>query len=348
MLCGAQDTELVREEFAEECRRFQFAPWTFLDGSILHSNGLKGSWEENSIQSITAADIAIFVIIQKLGQIAWETEFRAALETGTPTELFCLQKTYDSYLRKRNEEQPFSKVEERLHTMVEEHKTTVITFTDPGDFRRKLQEVLSRFVKDGMAALAEVNRRRFQRMLVHEDPIPDEHLAHIRAIAIDEFEAKNLRKRAIDRLVERQYLDESTALELMESVEQGVARKVMAMTSHIAGYASPEFLIEAATIANESDDVGMERRLIQSLGELPWRTSAPALAALRVEEVGAARRMLKLLGMTVRDPDEALSVSDLEQIEVLVDRCESYQASRGGINEMAKEVREAVNRIRQA
>ncbi|MFI5501554.1 hypothetical protein ACIA5E_21030 [Nocardia asteroides] len=84
MLCGASDTDDVRDQFAEVITGFGGEPLHFLSGSIQYLNSADASWSKNSEITIRAADLCVFVIVEDFGEITWGTELRS-LSSPSPT-----------------------------------------------------------------------------------------------------------------------------------------------------------------------------------------------------------------------------------------------------------------------
>src|SRR5436309_1205281 len=122
MLCGAADTEDVRDQFVDVVAGLGAQPLHYLSGDVWYTNSPTASWNVNSTQTVLEADVCVFVVIRRYGEITWSTELEAALEAGKPFIVLCLDKTYQRYLT-------------LLH-----HVTDLSAISDPAE--RHLVEVL--------------------------------------------------------------------------------------------------------------------------------------------------------------------------------------------------------------
>jgi hypothetical protein len=94
MLCGASDTDRVRNEFVQVIEGFGASPLHYLSGDILHINSATATWDRNSTTTVRSADLCVFVIVERYGEITWTRELREALDIGKPFVVLCLADTY--------------------------------------------------------------------------------------------------------------------------------------------------------------------------------------------------------------------------------------------------------------
>ncbi len=305
MLCGASDTDLVRGEFVDVITQFGGDPWHYLSGRILHLNSAHASWEHNSRATVQHADLCVFVIVERYGQLTWGTELREALLAGKPFLVFCLESSYQKYLaltRSITDLSAITSADERqlvvtLRELESERQITVVPFRS-GYFRDELRRQLGTLFSLSLSSFEDRNRRGALALILH-DPgkLHASDFPTVLGIALDESEDKNIRKAALRALAARRAADEETVLALLSSTEQGVRRA--AAQSLAALYptrpAEPEFIEQCVAVANASDDVGLARRLIPALLDIDLATAVKAVALLDLSEVGARRRLAQAL-----------------------------------------------------
>lgn len=304
MLCGASDTADVRDQFAEVVSGFGGDPLHYLAGSIQYLNSADSSWSRNSQITIRAADLCVFVIIEKYGDITWSTELREARSEGKPFLVLCLDRTYTKYdvlrdsltdgadLRAKDDRQLL----ETIREMEFGWQLTVTPFSY-GTFVQILRRQLATLFHITLQAQQERNRRAaIARLAAEGARLNVQEQAVAIKIATDELEEKNIRKRAVVALASSGVAPE-TALELLSSDEQGVQRLA---AQHLADLyrdrpADPEFLAQCVQTANAAEDVGIGRRLIPMLLDLDLAGGIFALNLLSVTEAGTRRRIAENL-----------------------------------------------------
>jgi hypothetical protein len=328
MLCGAGDTEDVVEAFSRVVAAFGGEPWHYQSGQVYHVNSLSASWDTNSRVTVKRADLCIFVIVRKHGEITWSAELREALNSGKPFIVMCLADTYRTYLTLRRSIADLSAIsndDDRallslLRELESEREFTIVPFTLQlfGDVLRKQ---MSNLFSSTLDLLANRNQRSvYIKLLADPAALNTSDLIHISEVAVDELENKNVRKRAILALAARRAADEETLMALLNSAEQGVQRLTI---QHLRDMytkrpADPEFLGFCVDLANSSDDLGVNRRLIPAILEVDLDAALTALLHIRLVD-GTARRKLA----------EAIEIHESQIIQeglqgkaiLLLDRC---------------------------
>ncbi|MER7889745.1 hypothetical protein ABTX15_07985 [Micromonospora sp. NPDC094482] len=305
MLCGASDTDRIRGQFVKVVSDYGAEPWHYLSGRVLHLNAAGATWQSNSRSTVRNADLCVFVIVEKYGSITWETELHAALLAGKPFLVFCLDDTYKAYLAIRKSVSNLSALtdpgEQRLVETIRELETdrqfTVIPFSYDL-FGEELRRQLATLFGLSLNHLEEKNRRAAAAGMFDDSlRLTPSDLALAAAIAVDELEEKSLRKQAVRVLAARRAADQDTALALLCSAEQGVQRLALQLLPDLYTQrpAELDFLDQCVMIANQSDDVGLARRLIPSLLDLDLGGAVQAMAGLDLSEVGARRRLAAML-----------------------------------------------------
>lgn len=102
MLCGAKDTEALLKIFRIAANEFNLEPLNYIDGTIHYHNYGFNRWEENSRLTVQSADILLFVIHERFGNITWEVEYEEAISNGKNFIVLCLQTTYTKYRNLRD------------------------------------------------------------------------------------------------------------------------------------------------------------------------------------------------------------------------------------------------------
>lgn len=306
MLCGAEDTAQIRDEFVDVVSDFGGRSLHFLSGDLFYVNAATSTWSTNSRITVQSADLCVFVIIEATGTITWQTEFREVISTGKPFVVLIRDSTYQRYAMLSQaglggEATTASSAERELVQILTEvehdFQVTLIAFRD-GGFADILRRQLSALFALGLKRVEIDNRRDFLHSMLHApDRLTRQHLEWATELALDEGEDKAARKRAIQALAARRASSEDIALELLGSVEQGVQRLAFQLIGSLAGPDGPDeaFLREAIEIANQSDDVGLGRRLVGTYFELGLAPALRTLPSLVLTDVGLRRRIAEQL-----------------------------------------------------
>lgn len=380
-MCGAGDTEVVRRGFVALAERMGFEPWSYLDGSIRYRNAATAGWRENSRGSLLEADIAVFVVIRRYGEIAWTEEFPAAIEAGLPMVVLCLDATLSAYRAWQlsgmgdvggfgvdvgsgfiagtgtgdiydtaspgptsrpgdaydgGSPSPEDSVDLAVFTTLEEleqrYQVTVVPFR-PEFFAATAQQHISLVLEQATGALRDRNAREIERALVlGAGDLNSTQIEAVTRVVRDELEDKNLRKRGIDALVRHHAIADDLLIELAGSLEQGVARKMLTVLPEIADDVSGEALAAVVAIANDSDDVGISRRLALALAAIGPPCSLITWEQMTIQEVGTARRVLD--GLVALDPRQ-LSREQCAAVRRIAVNCRDYRPGSRGLKDLA-------------
>lgn len=329
MLCGAADTERIRDQFSDVVLNFGGEPWHFLSGRILHVNAAQGSWQRNSALTVRKADLCVFVIVEGYGEITWTTELRAALTAGKPFLIMCLESTYQKYLTLTRAITDRSAIadagDQRLVAIISEleseQRQSTITPFRYGYFREALRHQLAALF---MVLLGDQEKRNRHTAAaqVFGDPnnLTASDIEAAVELALDETEDKAIRKRAIRALAARGAVEEDAVRELLASSEQGIQRLAVQLLAEFFTGRIPdtEFFEYCVSIVNDSDDVGLARRLIPALLKIDLATAIGTLALLDTTEIGTRRRLAEALGAT---EEEIVRLDLSAQAVDLLHRC---------------------------
>jgi hypothetical protein len=307
MLCGAADTSRVQDAFVRTVTDFGGVSWHFLDGTVNYINSASSDWEENSRATVQEADVCVFAIVEEIGRITWETEVTAALLAGKPFFVLCLNSTYQRYLVLNNEFRPPASLDSlseangnlvrTLREIEQERRLTAVPFDD-GRFGEVLRRELSKLFDIALGQMEERNRRKSIWPLLHDPArLTTTDLRAAQAIAVDEWEDKQIRKAALRALAARRALDAEALHALLASGEQGVQRMAVELLAdlHPVRPPDPELLEYVVAVANASDDVGISRRLIPVLLAMDLSAGIEALTLLDLDDMGSKRRLAAAL-----------------------------------------------------
>lgn len=151
------------------------------------------------------------------------------------------------------------------------------------------------------AALEAMERRArlsaVEALLSEPSRLSSTELASVAEIATDEFAGKTVRKRAILALVARQAADDDLVRQFTQSPEQGVQRISIENIARLyrTRPAEAEMFDHLVSVANQSGDTGLARRLIPALLGIDFALAVSALTALDLTDIGARRRLAQEL-----------------------------------------------------
>ncbi|MFI9453381.1 hypothetical protein [Amycolatopsis sp. NPDC052450] len=313
MLCGASDIDQVRREFDDVVRAFGAQPWHYMSGQISHDNSLTSSWVNNSRATVLNVDVCVFVVVERVGDITWQTEFREALSAGKAIRIFCREDTYREYLTLRrlvSDPNAISPERRKLVDMIGElefdRRHTIVPY-QPGFFRDVLRMQLAMLFSDALHAMEKRAQHSAVESLLNEPGrLRSAELASVAEIATDEFMNKTVRKRAILALAARQAADDDLVRQLTLSPEQGVQRICIENIARLyrTRPAEAEMFDHLVSVANQSGDTGLARRLIPALLGIDFPLAVGALTSLELADVGARRRLAQELETREQQIDE--------------------------------------------
>jgi len=303
LLCGAADTELVSQDFVDEIRAFGGEPWFYQSGDIVYNNVAHADWDHNSSLSVQQADMCVFVLIQEIGHITWDVELKTALRQGKPFLLLCLESTYHRYLQLSRSEvdhttlvQSDQELVDILHQLDATLNLTAVPFARPY-FRDVLRTQMSNLFSESLHLV----QQRNQRDNVLASLRPGQNLSEyeqfiLLQIALDETEFVRVRKLALRSLLPNR-IPEDDLRELVASPSQAIARLAIEHCDEffpLDGDVS-DFLDFCVATVNDSDDVGLARRLISKILSVSLTDGIRALRNLDMTEIGARRRLAIVL-----------------------------------------------------
>lgn len=303
LLCGAADTEAFAQGFADEVRAFGGEPWFYQSGDILYSNTAHADWRQNSSLSVQQADMCVFVLVHDVGQITWDVELNTALRHGKPFLLLCLEETYHRYLeltRSGVDSGSLGADDHALLGLLQRLDATLNLTAVPFArryFRDALRVQMSNLFADSLHLVQQRNQRDNMLAGLRPGQTPSEYEQHVLIeIALDETEFVRVRKYAIGALIPVGVAGDELR-ELVGSPSQGVARLTI---EHLDELVQPEtdlcdFLAFCVATVNDSDDVGLARRLIAKILSISLPEGIHALKKVDLAEIGARRRLAGVL-----------------------------------------------------
>lgn len=336
LLCGAADTSDLAHEFADLVREFGGEPWFYQSGNIFYSNTAHADWNQNSSLSVQQADMCVFVLVREIGRTTWDVELRTALSHGKPFLLLCLDDTYHRYLELSRSgvdraALPADDLElvDLLHYLGAKLNLTAVPFTRPY-FPDVLRGQMSNLVADALHLMQQRNRRDSILHTLRPGQAPNEfEQSVLTEIALDETEFVRTRKHAVLALL-GVGVAEDTARELVGSASQGIARLAIEHLDELIapGTNTADLLDHCIAVANDSDDIGLSRRLIGKILDVSLQEGLSALQRLDLAEIGSRRRLAAVL--EAREDD--IHTAGLEILAAsLLDRCLTKTADAGWI-----------------
>lgn len=332
MLCGASDTKDLEKEFAQVTVSLGGEPLHYVSGNILYLNSATATWKGNSSRTVAGADMCVFVILRRYGEITWGTELRDALNSGKPFLILCFDGTYNEYLTLTRSvpttaigDPDKRQLVETLTELESERQLTVATF-DHSNFKDVYRREAGKLFEHALRILAATtNRQALVARLSDSAKLTLRDLVAVEELACDEFEDKNVRKAAIAVLIARSASSPETIVSLINSREQGVQRFAIANLPLLYLVRPPErdFLDDCVTLANNCDDTGVVRRLIPVLFGMGVHEALQACQSLDFSEVGTRRRIASVLE---ENESAIIDLGDTTRAIALLEKCLSKHA----------------------
>lgn len=346
MLCGAADARDVRDSFANYVSDVGGTPWSYLTGKIEYVNSATASWAGNSRASVAKADLCVFVILRDYGEITWTVELQDALNNGKPFVILCLQETYDAYRTLRGRVSDFSAITDEptrllIQTFEEleaERQLTLEPF-QYSTFIEVLRGAVAQVFTQGLHKLQQsLQRAAVSAVLTGSRRLTAHELLLAEQIAMDEFEEKNTRKKALTAIADVGLRDQNSVLELLASAEQGVQRLGAQLLPKLYRQrpADPQFIVDCVDLSNENDDVGFKRRLIPALMIIDVPSAVIAFEGLELSDIGSRRRLAAVL----EDHEAEIAVDGVKTHAVaLLRRCAGGTAETGWLGRLESFIR---------
>ncbi len=325
MLCGASDMQYISGQFIDLVKKFGFSPLCFINGSIHYSN--YNSWEKNSILTVSNADILVYVILEKHGEITWNTEFSHAKNLGKPFIIFCLDKTYSFYINLSNDKNITIEADSsvakiiKLLTQLDNEQRTIIPFQYQ-TFNELLHREIVNLLRESIKSLEKENQKNELIRLVKSKSNKDlkNYLTNegdinlLKSILFDIFENKELRKRILDFFTLNYKLTDNEVIDLITDHEQGIRRKTLTLIKELTNYYSDYNLIFSSVIevCKNYDDIGLINRAIPSLLETNLKLGIKSLNQYFPQKSSSTSQ--KLIYILKEKAKEILELSNSDEV----------------------------------
>ncbi len=355
MLCGANDIKDILPFFNEVSKEIGFQALNFINGDVMYHNYGEDKWVRNSKLTVHNADVLVFVINSKYGELTWNTEFETALQSGKNFIVLCNTETYqfyrqlaDSKLRiaKTKESKNINLIYQLIQKLELEEKVTIVTFSLI-ELKGILKKHLLALFKKGIGLLESENKKNSFLPVLMSSAFNDAPKKFIntrneelcRELLFDYFENKEIRKRAMDYFMTSKTLSEDDIIKICLDPEQGVARKAVQHINLLVAKKHDLALLFAEIIPSvANEEVGIVRRAIASFIELDLSKSIEYFHLFFPSaDVGTPRRII----MAFRDRIATLKQlfrkeKDLVKTFVdLISLCINYKTEAGGWKEQA-------------
>lgn len=334
MLCGAHDANEISSVFSEVVRDFGAVPWWYLNGKIWHLNSASSSWSENSRATVRKVDVCVFVILNSYGEITWSEELKEALNLGKPFVVLALESAWNRYNTIRysvdNAESLLSEDDKQMLTVLQliaDHEFTVIPFSY-GTFKNLLREALSDLMSSGLELLsARIRRRNLIDTLATNGSITQTNIKELVALATDDYhDSKSERKSALKKIAASEYRSNELTLDACKSFEQGIQRLAFHLIPFLAQLPLEVHLLrELSQISLKSDDIGLARRLANSIGDVdPYKLDI-LIEEMPEPEEGVRRRAYEAAEAHM---EELLASWGIDRMKWFLNACEAKTTSK--------------------
>lgn len=335
MLCGAHDVGELSTAFSEVARDFGAEPWFYREGSILHVNSRTSRWTANSRASVAKADVCVFVMLERYGDITWNDELDEALALGKPFLVLALESAWNRYATLHHSlldpsvltSDDDRRMTELLGKLESDYQLTLVPFTY-ANFKEKLRRQLSNLFQIGVDLVQlRTQRTALVEVLGGTGELSRSQVDQAIALATDEFETeKSERKAALRRLAADSVRDRDLVLDACRSQEQGVQRLAFELLAQLCPLPPDDELVRDLTqIAAASDDVGIARRLTTTIAQMAPFVLDTVLESMGSAEVGVRRRAYEAVEERWED---VLSSWGPLRMRQFLDRCEAREASQ--------------------
>lgn len=277
MLCGAGDLTSIEGIFGKLIEGMGFKILYYK--RFMYYNNYN-NWNENSKESVENADIIVFVINEKFGEITWNTEFETALSLGTPFIILCNEDIFSLYSKLLDKNiSPSEDNDKRMCDLLSrfrKEEKTVVLFK-PETFQEILQGQIILVLERGVKLLKEENRRKSISHLLEKNLIEDAStllsdatkLKALKDVLFDILQNKEIRKRALRCFSGKGILTQNEIKQLINDPEQGIRRKIISEIYSFVNEDPTEIFDAIMEVCDSYDDIGLINRAINSM----WKTN---------------------------------------------------------------------------
>ena len=348
MLCGAGDCDVVKKPFDEVIANFGGEAVNYQTGNFFYENHAYSDFRKNSAMTVKNVDLCVFVVIESVGEITWDTELVTVILEGKPFILLCENQVYQRYLILKSALNDFRDLNEQdaklihlIHELETIRNITAVPF-EITYFKEELTRQLAIIFSVALQKLAKGNCSvRAIGKMIRKEAISEGERELLIDIAKDDFEDKQIRK-SIIRYLFNDGVDADTLRSLMESTEQGVQRLVFQNIGLL--YKDRPFPIDllenAVSISNNTADVGIARRYIEAVFDIDVALGIKSLLKLEITEIGVKRRIAQCL---VQNKDTILSDGVVPEAIELARKCSKKGADDGWLKDISEFIEEMEN-----
>lgn len=307
LLCGAADIKTIVSSFKTTIASMGFDPKEFITGTSPANNF--SNWGENSMEAVTRADIIVFVLISKAGDITWNVEYETAVRLGKPYILLCEEELASLYFTTR--EDPLVKVtsKHKLHKAMKvldlliEQQRSIIRFSiSDNNFSKVLLGRMTIELESAVKKLEEYYKNRGLLLLIRDknykqlmfNNLTNSQIQYFENVLMDVFEHKEIRKRIIYFFSIHKYLSDEQIIALIDDPEQGIAREVVDHLPALVSDKNNKEKIISALIStlDGSTESGTIRRAINSILNLDFKIGINYIDKIPAYDIGTPRRIL--------------------------------------------------------
>ncbi len=309
MLCGAHDVHGLKQSFYTVATDFGAHPLWYKDGNIYYANSLSSKWAMNSRMSVKKVDACVFVLLEKYGDVTWETELEEALYCGKPFIFLVLDSTLQKtefIIHKSLDSSQFSQDEEGIVSLfslvTSKYQLTPRPFTYP-TFEVVLRRGLADLFENALGLLQDrYEKESLLASLSDEQPLSVPQIERLQRIALDEYGASKMERTiALRRLAAGGVQNTQFIIDVCRSKEQGVQRLGFTLLPTLLQLPlNSDTIRELAEISAGSDDIGLSHRLVLSVGKIDPASLDILLDSLSKHEEGARRRAFEVVEMNLQ------------------------------------------------
>ncbi|MCD5316914.1 hypothetical protein [Kineosporia babensis] len=343
--------DAVRPSFLKQVQNFGAEPAFYQDGTLTYENSRTSRWTNNSTATVRDVDICVFVVLEKYGEITWNTELDQALESGHPFIIMVLESSlakYTAFVHGLTDLSALKspddrKLVEMLQMIRSDYELTVVPFSHDS-FGLVLGMQLSKLFQRSVRLLRRCDRRTaLLRSLDSSGQLNRRQIDQLIEIATNDYEVDKLqRKMALRRLAAADVRDRDLLLDVCTSKEQGVQRLGFDLLDKLIPLPPDEDLVRRlADISAQSDDVGVPRRFLSSIADLEPQLLDVALSAAGPRDEGSRRRAFEGLENNEQVMREAWGHNRLREF---LDLCEGKTPDQRRWIDRLRAMREELDR----
>lgn len=363
LLCGAADVVKVQSHFTALMDKMNFDSNTYIDGTLGGTNA--NDWGENSREAVENAHLIVFVLIQDVGDITWNTEYITAVNLGKPYILLCEEELADHYFKKLPEKgikvhknHKFFNAKPILDLLVAQKRTIIRFDLNKGDFNKVLSRQINCELERAASQLQLYYRNRTVLERIRSEnyksyfaeSITADKLEFFKKLLFDPFEHKELRKRILYFFTIYKGLTDEKIIELFEDSEQGISRMAVDQAPRLlTDNNNKEFIVKSLIqIIKDSQETGTIRRAISTIFEIDIQIGLKYIfELLPAYDIGTPKRILSWLLENINSLSHYLKnpVFDAE-LHRLINHCKDYSSKPESNEKLAERLLEKISSLK--